>query len=87
MNYRLADGVVMEHVGETCVFLKDNGDAAVPNRIGGVMIRQLLTGGVQPCVEHVLENYEADAEVVKTDIEEFVEELEAQGLVRGFDGQ
>lgn len=86
MKYKLAEGVTLESADGTYVFLKDNGDAAVPNHVGGDMVRALLSDGLDGCVEHVTGIYEVSDEEARIDIEGFACELEGHGLVEKVDG-
>lgn len=85
MKYKLADGVTLESADGTYVFLKENGDAAVPDYIGGVITRHLLKDGLDACVKYIVENYEVESNKAKRDIEEFVRELEVRGLMERAD--
>lgn len=86
MGYELADGVSLECADGTYVFLKGDGDAAVPNYVGGVIVERLLENGLRSCLDYVLESYDAGPGEAERDLEEFVAELERHGLVREVDG-
>lgn len=85
MGYKLADDVTLESADGTYVFLKENGDAAVPDYIGGMITQHLLTNELNTCIEYITENYDVEPDDVRKDIKEFVVELEKRGLVEKFD--
>lgn len=87
MNYRLAKDVELENADGVCVLLKNSGDAAVPNRLGGVVVRRLLEGGLGDCIDYISEECGRERCEVEVDVGEFIRELEGRGLVERVEGQ
>jgi hypothetical protein len=85
MNCKLHDGVTLEYADGTYVFLKANGDAAVPDFIGGEIVNQLLLSDVDSCVQYVSKSYGIDCDAAKADIEEFICALEKYELLEKID--
>jgi hypothetical protein len=54
------------------------------DEVGSRMWELLSTGGdVDAAYAHLLEEYEVDGEVLRADLEDFIEQLTAKGLLRG----
>ena len=82
MKYALADGVTLEEADGVQVFLKDNGDAAAPNRIGGVIAQQLISSGFQETIQYIIATYDVDEQTATRDIVEFANLLETRELIK-----
>ena len=81
-KYQLACGVTLEEADGVFVFLKDNGDAAVPDKIGGTITKVLLENGLQGAMQHVSEAYGVDTQTAERDVKEFVQVLQDRGLIK-----
>lgn len=82
--FRLAEGVSLENADGTLVFLKDNGDAAVLNQIGMVIVGGLIGGSVESCVAQIVCDYDISKDDAKTDVMNFIELLHNLRLIEVF---
>ena len=79
--FRLAEGVSLEDADGTMVFLKNDGDAAVLDRVGRSVVVGLLDGDVDSCVTRIIRDYDVSEEEARRDVVEFAEQLLDFGLV------
>ena len=79
--FRLGEGVSLEDADGTKVFLKDNGDAAVLDPVGGAVVDGLIGGDVDSCVARIMHEYDVSEEVARRDVGEFAEQLLGLGLI------
>lgn len=83
MEYRLTDDTSLENADGTLVLLRENGDAAVLDALGGKILEKLLANGIEPCVSAITRDYDIDQKTARRDIVKFRDELVRLGLIEG----
>ncbi len=79
--FKLVKGVSLEDADGTKVFLKENGDAAVLDSIGSLIVASLIEGDMDSCVNNITRDYNVEKEEVRKDVVEFAEKLLSLGLL------
>lgn len=81
MRYGLTRGTSLENADGTVVFLRESGDAAVLDVIGGVIAERLLGGDVDSCVACIVHDYDVESAEARKDIVGFKDELLSLDLI------
>jgi hypothetical protein len=82
MNYKLCEGVTIEHVDGHGILITEKGDAAVLNETAEFILSLLINGNDDKvAIQKVAETYNVDNSIVNSDVEKLVCELADKELI------
>lgn len=84
MKYKLSKDTSLEDVSGTLVLLRTNGDAAVFDALGGLLLSAMLDDRIDSCINRIAHDYGVEEARVRSDFLEFKERLVSLDLIQRF---
>ncbi len=83
MNYKLCEGVTIEHVDGHSILITEKGDAAVLNETAEFILDLIIINGAddKAAIQKTSEIYNVDSNIVNSDVEKLVCELADKELI------